>query len=156
MFEGTDSWTDRVRDMAKNYLLSIGEAVPDPVDEVGLLGDVAAALRRVRISTNSEEEMQSGLWSVLPGLLGDAIVEREVRISKRSRLDFLVTRGSEKVAIECKANQHDRTSAYRQVRRYVEEAGANAVVLFAPWPGVTSFSIDNTPVIVVDPSVRAL
>lgn len=156
VLEGTAAWAERVRDMAKEYLTSIGEVVPEQVAETGLLGEVAAALRRVRVSTNSEEEMQAGLWSVLPRLLPDATVEREVKISKRSRLDFRVTRGDERVAIECKAHQHDRQSAYRQVRRYVEEAGASSVVLFAPWPGIGSFSIEGTPVVVVDPSVQAL
>lgn len=139
----------RVREMAIGYLKSIGEEIPVPVAETGLLGEVAAALRRVRVPTNSEAEMQAALWSVLPGLLETAKVEREVKVGQRSRLDFLATRGDERVAIECKIKSTERPEVYRQVRRYAEEANITALVLHAPW-AVPNFIVDQVPVIVVN------
>jgi hypothetical protein len=145
---------DRVRDMAKEYLKKIGEDIPEPVPEVGLIGDVAQALRRVRLPTNNEKEMQEALSKVLPGLVPDAVVEREVKITSRSRLDFMVSRHGEKIAIELKVNSQKRADVYRQVRRYVEEMpDLSAVMLMAPWNGIPSFKVDDTPVVVVDTTV---
>lgn len=139
----------RVRDMARAYLQAAGEAIPEAVPEVGLLGETARLLRSVKVSTNSEEEMQEGLWQILPSRL-QGRVEREVTVGKKSRLDFLVSNENERIAIECKKTQGDRQAVYRQVRRYVEEAKVTAVILFAPWFGVGSFIVDEIPVIVVD------
>lgn len=141
---------DRIRKMAEGYLASIGESIPKKEVEVGLHADVVRALRRLRVPVNSEREMQEGLWSVLPGMLPDAIVEREVKISARSRLDFMVSNNTERVAIECKINQTGKANVYGQVRRYAEEASATSIVLFAPWGGVQNFTVEKTPVTVVD------
>jgi len=147
---------DRIKDMAKEYLASIGEEIPVIVEETGLMGEVARALRKIRVSTNTEQEMQDSINSVLPGMLPAAHIEKEFRLSARSRLDFLISNQDEKVAIECKIESTKRTEVYRQVRRYVEEAKVTSVVLYAPWTGVPSFVVDGTPVIVVDPSLTAL
>lgn len=146
----------RVREMAKAYLESIGEEIPVVVEEKGLVADVASILRRIRVPTNTEEEMQEALYPTLKEMLKDATVEREYKLSKRSRLDFLITRNDERVAIECKKDSTKRAEVYRQVRRYVEEVKVTAVVLYAPWEGIGSFVIDGTPVIVVDTSTNAL
>ena len=146
----------RVRDMAAAYLRSIGEEVPVAVKETGLLADVAAALRRLRVPVSTEEEMQCALWSVLPKMLADAHVAREVKVGKRSRLDFMVTRGEEKIGIECKIDSTGKKEVYRQVRRYANEAGVTALALFAPWGGVPGFVVDGVPVVVVDYSGAAL
>lgn len=156
ILESSGSGNDRIKEMAKSYLSSIGEEIPESVEETGLLAEVATALRSVKVPLSSEEEMQMGLWSVLPGLLPHATVEREVKISKRSRLDFLVSNGVEKVAIECKINSTKRAEVYRQVRRYVEDGGATSVVVFAPWFGIGSFKVDETPVVVVDTGTQAI
>jgi len=156
ILKDTNPGTDRVREMAKQYLTSIGEEVPVIVEEVGLMGDVARALRKIRVSTNTEQEMQEAVNKVLPDMLPSSQIEREFKISSRSRLDFLVSKGDEKVAIECKIDSTKRAEVYRQVRRYVEEAKVTSVVLYAPWSGVPSFVVDGTPVIVVDPSLTAL
>ncbi len=148
---------NRVREMAAAYLRSIGEEVPVPVPEVGLLADVTAALRRLRVPVNTEEEMQRAVWQSLPKVLPeDAVLEREVRVGKRSRLDFMVTRGSDRIGIECKTESTGRAEVYRQVRRYAQEAQVTALALFAPWGGVPSFVVDGTPVVVVDYSAASL
>lgn len=141
---------DRIRAMAEAYLASIGEAIPNAAPAEGLQAEVAAALRRLKLPSNCEREMQDALWSVLPGLLPTAKVEREYRVGERSRLDFLVTRGNERIAIECKIDQTGRTAVYRQVRRYAEEAGITGAVILAPWSGVSSFIVEEVPVIIVD------
>lgn len=147
---------ERIREMAKAYLKSIGEECPEDNLEVGLVGDIAGVLRSVRIPLNTEEEMQSALWQTLPERLAPATVSREVPLSKRSRLDFLVVRGEEKVAIECKINSTKRAEVYRQVRKYVEEGKVTAVVIYAPWHGIASFKVDGTPVVVVDTGAQHL
>lgn len=153
----TGAGNDRIRDMAKAYLNKIGEEIPEAVPETGLLADVAGSLRRLKIPNNNEEEMQQSLFGSLPVLIPDATVEREVKITKRSRLDFLITRGTEKIAIECKINALKRAEVYRQVRRYVEEMpDLTAIVLLAPWHGIASFKVDNIPVIVVDSTTASI
>lgn len=147
---------NRIRDMAEAYLKSIGAAVPNVVPEVGLLGEVAAGLRRVSVPVNSEDEMQRALASLTVELWPDAKTYREVRIGKRNRLDFLVTRGQERIGIECKINSTGKQDVYRQIRRYVQEAGVTAMVIFAPWGGVPAFKVDGVPVVVVDYSKAAL
>lgn len=141
---------DRLRAMAEAYLAMIGEPIPNPEPQTGLHADVAKALRRVQLPTNTEKEMQDALWSVLPDLLPGANVEREVRVGQRSRLDFLVSNGSERIAIELKIDQTGKGSVYRQVRRYAEEAQITGLVLLAPWSGVANFSVEGVPVTVVD------
>lgn len=140
---------DRIRAMAESYLISIGEAVPQPVPTVGLQAEIAAALARIKLPSNSEREMQDALWSVLPGMV-DAQAFKEVKIGERGRLDFLFTRGKEIVAIECKIDQTGRASVYRQVRRYAGEAGITGAIILAPWSGVANFVVENIPVTVVD------
>ena len=148
--------SDRIKKMAEHYLKSIGEEIPEIIEEEGLLKDVAGAIRTFKIPHNTEDEMQRALESVLPQALPDCKIEREYNLSKRSRLDFLISRGDEKIIIECKVNARKRADVYKQVRRYAEEIDVNAVVLVAPWNAVPSFIVDGTPVVVVDTSTNAL
>jgi superfamily II DNA or RNA helicase len=148
---------DRVREMAKSYLESIGEEIPEAVPEDGLLGEIADLLRRMKLPTNTEEEMQIAVdTSLRENLKSDVTLEREFRLSQKSRLDFLAIRGGEKIAIECKIDSTKRASVYRQVRRYVEEGGITALILLAPWHGIASFKVDGTPVIIVDTTISQI
>jgi len=140
---------ERVQAMARKYLESIGEEIPEAVQEVGLLGDLAKALRKLKISTKDEADMQLAIWQNLPKMI-EAKIEKEVIISKKSRLDFLVSKNNERVAIECKINSIKKAEVYRQLRRYREEANVSALILFAPWNGVKSFNVDGIPCIVID------
>lgn len=150
VLEDDEESKDRIRAMAEAYLAMIGEPIPNPEPQTGLHADVARALRRVQLPTNTEAEMQEALWRVLPGLLPDCKVDREIKVTKRSRLDFLVSRGSEHIAIECKIDQTGRGSVYRQVRRYAEEAGITGLIILAPWSGASNFSVEGVPVTIVD------
>ena len=147
---------NRVKKMAEKYLQSIGEEIPEIIQESGLLKEISDSIRNIRLPHNSEDEMQLVLEKYLPTKLVNATIEREYQISKRSRLDFLVYNNNEKIAIECKINAFKRADVYRQVRRYIEEANINAVVLVAPWNGINSFIIDNVPVIVIDTSINSI
>lgn len=147
--------SDRIRDMAKAYLEKIGEVVP----ESNLSPEaqrVIDALKSISVTFNDENEMQKAIYEVLPGILTGFSVEREVKVSARSRLDFLVTAGNERIAIECKVNQTDRVSVYKQIRKYAQEANVTRLVLYAPWTGVKNFSVDGIPVNVVDFNLNAL
>ncbi len=147
---------DRIKNMATAYLRSIGEEIPEPVLEEGLLGDLAGLIRNTKLPVNTEEEMQEALNKVLTDNMKDAKVEREFKITKRSRLDFLVSNGSERIAVECKIESTGRPEVYRQVRRYVKEGNITSLVLIAPWHGISSFKVDNVPVIVVDTSINSI
>lgn len=147
---------NRVRDMAKAYLASIGEEIPESVEETGLLGDTTKLIRNLKLPNNTEVEMQEALDVALKGNLTQAVVEREAKITKRSKLDFLLTQGTERIAIECKINQTKRAEVYRQVRRYVEEGNITSLILVAPWHGVASFKVDGVPVIVIDTNINQI
>lgn len=146
--------SNRIRDMAKAYLTSIGEEIPETVEEKGLMGDVVKFVRTLKLPNNTEEEMQEALYSALIDKFPST--QREYRIGKRSRLDFLIDNETEKVAIECKINSTQRTEVYRQVRRYTEEGSITSLVLVAPWHGISAFKVDKTPVLVVDTNINAI
>lgn len=149
---------ERIREMATAYLKSIGEEVPEAVSETGLLGDLTSLIRRLKLPINSEDEMQFALAEAFGGNLSDDIaIQREYKFSKRSRVDFLASRGTERVFIECKIDQTDRASVFRQVRRYIEEGeNVSALILVAPWHGVPAFIVDGVPVVVLDTNVNSI
>ena len=147
---------DRVREMAASYLKSIGEEVPEPIPEVGLLGQLTGLIRNFKIPINTEEEMQEAMFKLLKEHVKDAKVEREFKITARSRLDFLVSNDTERIAIECKIDNTQRAEVYRQVRRYVEEGNITSLLLVAPWYGIPSFKVDGTPVVVIDTNVNSI
>lgn len=149
--------TDRIKNMARAYLQSIGEEIPEPVIEVGAMGETSTLIRKLKLPTNTEEEMQEALFSALKENLDPSIlIEREFKITKRSRLDFMLTRGEERIAVELKINQTERAEVYRQVRRYVEEGNITSLILVAPWHGIPSFKVDGVPVIVIDTSINSI
>lgn len=147
---------DRVREMAIAYLQSIGEEVPEPMPETGLLGEISKLVRTFKIPNNTEEEMQEAMYTLLKENIKDAKVEREYKITARSRLDFLVSNDTERIAIECKIDNTKRPEVYRQVRRYVEEGNITSLVLVAPWYGIASFKVENTPVVVIDTNLNSI
>jgi hypothetical protein len=155
VLEDVGSRTERVRDMARAFLESIGAEIPEPVEETGALGQVASLIRTLRLPNNTEAEMQEALYASLQKLPDDLKVHREYKIGKRSRLDFMIETETDKIAIECKIDSTKKAEVYRQVRRYVEE-GVNSVILVAPWMGVNSFKVDGTPVIIIDTSINNL
>lgn len=144
----------RVREMAKAYLTSIGEEVKEPFQETGLLKETADFLRRIKVPNSTEDELQIALWNAFKQFPHK--VEREVKIGKKSRVDFLVSNGVEKIAIECKIEHTERSSVYKQVKRYVEEIGVTSAIVFAPWFGIPSFVIESTPVVVVDYTIHSI
>lgn len=147
---------DRLRDMAKKYLESIGETPEEAVPETGLFGETLQVLRRFSFPINSEEEMQRAVNQILVGNMPACFIEREFKYGKRGRLDFLVSNDTERVAVECKINSTKRAEVYRQVRRYAQEANITSLILLAPWSGVESFWVDGIKVVVVNFSKNAL
>ncbi len=150
------SGKDRIKDMATAYLKSIGEEIPEAVPEEGLLGDLTKIIRSTKLPVNTEEEMQEALHRVFVDNVKNAKIEREFRITKRSRLDFLISNDSERIAVECKIESTGKTEVYRQVRRYAEEGGITSLVLIAPWHGIPSFKVDGISTIVIDTSVNSI
>jgi len=150
VLEASGPRSERIVEMAQAYLASIGEALPTAEPETGLHAEVREALKRLVLPTTSEAEMQRAIYEALPGLLPGAEVEREVRVGERSRLDFLVSREDERIAIECKIDQAGRGAVYGQVRRYAREAEITGLIVCAPWGGVRSFVVEGVPVSIVD------
>jgi SNF2 family DNA or RNA helicase len=148
--------SDRLRRMAESFLQKIGEPIPVNTPQEGLHAEVVSALANMALPSNTESQMQAAIYSTLPFEILDAKVQREVRIGERGRLDFLVSRGDEAVAVECKIGHTERAEVHRQVRRYAEHPDITSVVLLAPWSGVPSFSVDGTPVTVVDWTKQSL
>lgn len=148
---------ERIREMAKAYLQKMGEEIPETLPETGPIAEISQLLRRLKLPNNSEVDMQEATFKALKeNLPKDYNVEREAKITKRSRLDFLITYKGERIAIECKVNATKKAEVYRQVRRYVEEGQISSLILLAPWSGVASFKVDGTPVIVIDPSLTQI
>lgn len=145
---------NRVREMARSVLSKLGEAVEEDVPHVGLFGEACSLLQRTKVSYTSEAEQQDGLERIL-STLADCDVSREHKLNTRSRIDFLLTRGVERVGVECKINQQAKSAVYRQVRRYAED-GVESIIVFAPWSGVSNFTIDASQVVVIDPSRHQL
>ena len=147
---------NRIKEMAAAYLKSIGEEIPESVPETGLLGELSSIIKRAKLPMNTEEEMQEALNKILVENIKSAKVEREFKITKRSRLDFLVLNDTERVAIECKINSTKRQEVYKQVRRYAKEGNVNSVILVAPWNGIESFKVDGVPVIIIDTNINQI
>lgn len=157
LLEGNSAGKDRIKEMAAAYLNSIGEEIPEIIEETGILGEIANIVRRTKLPNNDEIEMQDALDPILRRNLGtSATIDRESKISKRSRIDFMITKDKEKIGLECKIESTDRKNVYRQVRRYIEEAGVTGVVLAAPWHGIGSFKVDGVPVIIVDTNINSI
>lgn len=153
----SDNGADKdIKAMATKYLESIGEEIPEVIEEKGLLGEVANLLRSLYLTTNDEDAMQRTINEAFISKLVGCTFEREYQISKRSRVDFCVSSEDEKIFIECKIKSNNKQSVYRQVRRYIQEGGAHAVILVAPWTGIQSFVIDEVPVVVISPSLNKI
>lgn len=154
LLSGNEDHSSRIRDMAKAYLKSIGEEIKEGPVISGVFGELISVLGNIKVSRNSEAEIQAGLFEILKTRFQN--VQREVRISERSRVDFLIEQNGEKIVIEVKNNSLKRAEVYKQVRRYANELSVSGVVLFAPWSGVDSFDVDGVKVKVVNFSSKAL
>jgi len=148
--------SEKIVEMARSYLTSIGEEVPEQVVNTGIIQDVANALKSFKVLVKDEAELQDFIWKHLPGLLSQYKVEREVKIGARARLDFLVSSDTDRVAVEVKINASKRADVYRQVKKYLEHEKINNLVLFAPWNGISSFTVNDTKVVVVDYTKNAI
>lgn len=120
----------------------------------GLAGDLAAFVRKLRLPTTKEADMQAILGPAL-GRFAEARgieFEAEAVLSPESRIDFLVG-GPSGVGIECKV-KGARPDVYRQLARYLEHP-LQAVVLVCPWP-LGDFVIHGKPVLVVSTAQQGL
>ena len=148
---------EKLREMARAYLLSIGEEAPEVVDESGTIGEVARVLRGIRVTTSDEAGLQEKMLPILNKELPFGyLVDREVKISKKSRLDFLVTKGDDKIVIECKITTTKRAEVVRQVRRYIEEMKPTGVILYVPWATGYNFNVDGVPVLIISYSLSSI
>jgi len=72
---------------------------------------------------------EADLQDAMAGLLADSLfeVEREKRLDRRDRPDFLVTADGRTVAVEVKV-KGSRTAVLRQLGRYAEHDSVDAIV----------------------------
>ena len=137
--------------MAVRYLESIGVDTDIKVTYSPEVEEVKSLIERSVLPNASEELMQIALNKILNENLPDWSVHREYRYSKKSRLDFFLEhKDGMKVVIECKNNARDRSEAYRQIRRYIEETSVMNIFLVGPWNGIQSFELDGANVIICD------
>ena len=85
--------------------------------------DITAILRRARLPVGSEDALQAAIERALER--ADIVFEREARISKTDRLDFLAAGG---VGIEAKA-RYPRRAIFRQLERYAQQDAITALIL---------------------------
>jgi hypothetical protein len=85
--------------------------------------DITAILRRARLPVGSEDALQLAIGRALER--GAVQFEREARISKTDRVDFLAAGG---VGIEAKA-RYPRRAIFRQLERYAQLDAITALVL---------------------------
>ena len=91
-----------------------------------LAARVATALRDYRFTTTSEAVLQGGIFAAL---LGEGFaVEREWRITKGDRIDFVVVEGPERVGVECTI-KGTVPSVLRQLHRYASAESITSLVL---------------------------
>lgn len=154
--DGSNESNERARKMAMAYLESIGEEFIPQKQRTGLLGKVSEGLSRIKYPRTSEYAMQEAINEILPDLIGGAVLEREKRISQKSRLDFFVTEGNERIVVECKNNSRNKSAAYKQIRRYIKEVNPTSVIMVAPWTGVSDFEVDGVQVVVINVSNQTL
>jgi superfamily II DNA or RNA helicase len=143
------SANERMMNMAKSYLKSIGESVEEKSPE-GFFGELTTFLKSIKTHPHNEKALQAELNDLLVNHFSNDSISREVRLSPRSILDFLCIRANERVAIEVKIESTNRQAVYRQVRRYAEEGKITSLILFAPWSGVDFFEVDGIRVQVVN------
>jgi hypothetical protein len=141
---------DVIKLMAQKYLKSNNIEIPVAIEETELTQKLRMILKNSTITFENEDDIQRKVFDILSKNIGEGLtVEREVSISKKSRVDILIKSQTETIIVEIKKNFKKKTDAYRQVRRYIEEINPTAVVIVAPWVGISDFKIENTPVLVI-------
>lgn len=141
--------------IAKNILEKYGVSYEKEVVYSEFHTSVSNLLKSLTISTSDEINMQEHLFNLLERKFPNYRIQREVVISKRSRLDFLITSPSgERIVIECKTNSRGKESVYKQVERYILELSHESTILFCPWEGVNNGYINNHPVEIINYNKR--
>ncbi len=102
--------------------------------------DLAALLRRGRFSLSTEAEAQADIEGFLTG--HGISFEREFRLTKEDRLDFLVDGG---IVIEVKMNRTSPAQIAAQVARYARHEKTEAVILVSNRALVLPPTIEGKP-----------
>ena len=124
---------DAIKMMAQKYLESNNIEIPVAIKETELTRKLRTILKNSTVTFETEDDIQRKIFDILRKNIGEgATVEREISISKKSRVDILVKSEAETIIIEIKKNFKKKTDAYRQVRRYIEEIRPSAIIIIAP------------------------
>lgn len=158
--------SERILNLAKDYLRRQGEDVNailnkktsedrgDLIIPPPKLGEDVHELWRTLSSAafnpNSEDVMQSQVEKVLKDK--NILYEREVYLSKRSRVDFKVN----DILVECKVAGFNKRSLLRQIKRYIVDCpNAKAVVALTP-EQMNNFTIRDVPIYTINVSDNSL
>jgi len=107
----------------------ISNEILNPKDEEKMQREIEEAFRRARL-----------------------VYEREVRISDKSRADFMVN----DVIIECKVRGFQKMAMLRQIKRYKREYPAVKAIIVVTPDLIRHFSLEGTPVYAINVSDAAL
>jgi len=144
----------RVSEMARDYLRKRGHDVLDTsfvkLKEDSTEAHTCSILDDLTLDVQEEDVMQKQIYEALNDVFS---VEREKRISKKSRLDFLI---EDNIIVECKVKGSSRTDMLRQIKRYKKEFPVvKCIILVAPYK-LKTFEIDGVPVYSVNAAKNSL
>lgn len=139
----------KLREMARKLLIDNKVEFEESLELDSFSRSVTDICSSVKVTSVKEADLQHGLFNILKEKLPQYKIEREVKISKKSRLDFLISNGEDKVIIECKNTTKNRNDAIKQARRYIEELKPKCLILFVPWSGGYDFMVDDVPVVII-------
>lgn len=105
---------------------------------------VAAVLRTARLRASSEAALQASIGEALD--VAKVEFERERSLGPKDRPDFLLAGGA--VVLEAKA-RYPKKAIYRQLARYAEHAGVEAMILVTGTAMGMPEAINGKPVNVV-------
>ena len=97
-------------------------SIAGPVDEV----DLAAFLAIGRFDLSTEAAAQTAIHAHLVGEYGAGRVQREFRLSKTDRPDFLV---DGRIVVEVKVKGARKMDAYKQLERYAKHERVTHLIL---------------------------
>lgn len=107
-----------------------------------LVDAVVALLTSTRFDLATEASIQRDIDRVFTAEIGGEGYGREVRLSPRDRVDFLV---GGCIAVEVKHRRAKASPTLRQLARYAEHPDVTAIILATGWPMAMPAELNGKP-----------